>query len=53
MKDERWTMKERDKTIIELILQTQGIDLSKYEDQFLNKIVQKRMKDTFCESEGS
>ena len=53
MKDERWNMKERDKTIIELILQTQGIDLSKYEDQFLNKIIQKRMTETLCESEGS
>ena len=45
-------MKEKNKTITELILQTQGIDLSKYETVFLNKTVQKRMDDTFCKSEA-
>ncbi|MDD4969588.1 MAG: protein-glutamate O-methyltransferase CheR [Paludibacter sp.] len=44
-------MKNNSKTISELILQTQGIDLSKYEETFLNKAVQKRMKETFCQSE--
>jgi len=44
-------MEEMNKIITELILQTQGIDLSKYEDAFLNKSVRKRMSDTFCESE--
>jgi len=44
-------MKEKNKTITELVYQTKGIDLSKYETVFLNKCVQKRMDDTFCKSE--
>jgi len=45
-------MKEKNKSITELILQTQGIDLSKYETVFLNKSVQKRMDDTFFKLEA-
>jgi len=43
---EKWNNKIR-----ELIFQSQGIDLSQYEDVFLIKSVQKRMKETFCQSE--
>ena len=39
------------KTIPQLILQAQGVDLSKYNDVFLNKSVLNRMKDTYCNSE--
>ena len=39
------------KTIPLLILQTQGIDISKYDEVFLNKSVTKRMKDTLCETD--
>ena len=46
-------MIKRTNTITELILQTQGIDLSKYEHAFLDKSVKKRMSDTFCESEAA
>jgi len=46
-------MKQSNNPIIRLIEQTQGIDLSKYEDVFLNKTVQKRMNDTFCGSENA
>jgi len=46
-------MKETSNTITELLLKTQGIDLSKYEGTFLNKSVQKRMSETFCQSEDA
>jgi chemotaxis protein methyltransferase CheR len=46
-------MKERNHTISELILHTQGTDLSKYEETFLNKTVQKRMKEIFFQSENA
>jgi len=44
-------MEEKNKSITDFILQTQGIDLSKYENVFLDKSVQKRMDDTSCKSE--
>jgi chemotaxis methyl-accepting protein methylase len=46
-------MKEISVLISELILQTQGIDLSKYDSNFLNKSIQKRMVETRCQSTGS
>ncbi|MEI6695100.1 MAG: CheR family methyltransferase [Bacteroidota bacterium] len=44
-------MKERNKPITELLLRLQGMDVSKYDDIFLNKILQKRIAETHCESE--
>lgn len=46
-------MRDKNDQLIKLILQTQGIDLSKYEEVFLHKSVQKRMLETFCESEDA
>jgi len=46
-------MTEKNKKINKLIFQHHGIDLSKYEDAFLNKSIQKRMKETFFESEAA
>lgn len=39
--------------ITEILLQSQGIDVSKYDDTFLNKSLQKRLKETHCVSEES
>jgi len=36
------------KTIIELLVRLQGIDVSKYEVSFLNQSIQKRIKETYC-----
>ena len=46
-------MKEKNNQIIKLIQQICGIDLSKYEEVFLNKSILKRMKDTFCDTEDA
>ncbi len=46
-------MKDPLKPIHQLVLQTQGVDISKYEDVFLEKSVQKRIVETFCDSELS
>ena len=41
-------MKEKTKPIIELLLRLKGIDISKYEDSFLHKCLQKRIAETQC-----
>jgi chemotaxis protein methyltransferase CheR len=46
-------MNSRLKSILHFISDDQGIDLSKYEDLFLNKSVSKRMEETFCETEST
>ena len=46
-------MKGNTETILPLFLQTQGIDLSKFEDSFLKKSISKRMDETFCETEAT
>lgn len=46
-------MKEKNGQLITLIRQTRGIDLSKYEVEFLNKSVQKRMVETYCATEDA
>lgn len=43
-------MREINSPIAELILQTQGIDISKYDSTFLNKSIQKRIIETHCAS---
>jgi len=45
-------MNGKPETILPFYLQTQGIDLSKFEDAFLKKSVLKRMDETFCETES-
>src|ERR1035437_8768405 len=44
-------MNGKPETIQPFFLQTQGIDLSKFEDSFLKKSVLKRMDETFCKTE--
>jgi chemotaxis methyl-accepting protein methylase len=44
-------MKNFNKTITEFLFQSQGFDISKYDEKFLAKSVSKRMKDTFCTTE--
>lgn len=39
-------MKDLNNTVAQLILQTQGIDISKYDSIFLNQSIQKRMDET-------
>jgi len=46
-------MNERVTSIPQLILQTRGIDISKYEEVFLTKTVRLRMKNTYCDSESA
>jgi len=41
-------MAEKNKYIIELLEQKYGINVSKYDDSFLNKSIQKRIVETFC-----
>jgi len=43
-------MKAQNKYITELILQSSGIDLDKYDDIFLNKSIKKRFTETNCDS---
>jgi len=45
-------MTEQNKHITELILQSSGIDLDKYDDSFLNKSIQKGVTETHCDSVG-
>src|ERR1035437_496483 len=44
-------MEEKNITIIEHILQSHGIDISKYEATFLDKSIKKRMSKTRCKTE--
>jgi len=46
-------MKEKLKPIANYILQVHGIDISKYDEFFLEKSLQRRMKETFCISEAA
>ncbi|MCX6237896.1 MAG: protein-glutamate O-methyltransferase CheR [Bacteroidia bacterium] len=46
-------MKEKNSPVSELILQLRGVDVSKYDDSFLNKSLQKRIRETHCITEES
>jgi chemotaxis protein methyltransferase CheR len=46
-------MKDTFHHIPKIVLQSQGIDVSRYDVSFLNKSLQKRMTETCCESEES
>jgi chemotaxis protein methyltransferase CheR len=46
-------MKEKNRTITELLLKLKGVDVSKYDGLFLNRSLQKRIKATNCVSEGA
>lgn len=43
-------MNEINSAITELLVRSQGIDISKYEETFLNKSLQKRVAETHCDS---
>ncbi len=43
-------MKQTNQHITDLILQLQGVDVSKYDETFLNKSIQKRITETHCNS---
>jgi chemotaxis protein methyltransferase CheR len=44
-------MKENNKTITELLLQRENFDVSKYDESFLEKTLEKRMAESHCGSE--
>ena len=44
-------MKKNNKTITSLLLQRENFDGSKYDESFLEKTLEKRMKESHCESE--
>lgn len=46
-------MKENNKTITNLLLQRENFDGSKYDESFLEKTLEKRMKESHCESEST
>ena len=46
-------MKDKNKTITQLLLRLQGMDVSKYDDVFLYKILQQRIAETLCETEAT
>ncbi len=46
-------MKDLRKPLTEIILDSQGVDVSIYEETFLDKSIQKRINETSCDSEES
>lgn len=46
-------MNENNKTVTDLLLQSQNIDISKYDEKFLEKSVSRRMNETNCKTEES
>lgn len=44
-------MKESNRAVTDLLIRTQGVDISKYEDSFLEKSLQKRIAETHCGSQ--
>jgi len=44
-------MVKNKKTIPEFLLQSQGVDISKYDEKFLEKTVLRRMAETYCTTE--
>jgi chemotaxis methyl-accepting protein methylase len=45
-------MKEKTRQVTDLLLRLQGIDVSKYDDSFLNQSLQKRITETQCDTVG-
>lgn len=43
-------MKEKNSVITDLLLKVHGVDVSKYDDSFLNRSIQKRIKATNCDT---
>lgn len=43
-------MKEQNRSVAQLLSQSYGIDVSKYDDSFLNKSLQKRITETHCDT---
>lgn len=46
-------MSENNKTITEFLLQSQDVDISKYDEKFLEKSIHRRMTETYCATEDA
>lgn len=44
-------LNENNKTITEFLIQSQDVDVSKYDDKFLEKSIHRRMTETYCTTE--